>query len=124
PVEAGIHLDLRGSSPVIGGARFGIGEDVVRLSDPLESLLRRLVSGIPVGVVFRRESPEGAPDVLGRGVARHPEFRVVVALRHDYGTRLSSTRRTPSSYDDRTSSTSQGRSTARTRIPRSISWCR
>src|SRR5262249_25775509 len=62
-------------------ALLGIGEDVIGGRDLLELLLRLLVAGIAVGVVFARQFPVGPLDLLLRGLLGNAQ-RLVELVGH------------------------------------------
>jgi hypothetical protein len=72
--------DLLGFFPelVVQLALLAVGEDVEGVVDPLEFLLRRLVSGVHVGVVLLGQLAVGLLDLVVRGALRNPQPLVVV----------------------------------------------
>src|SRR5579859_5801742 len=64
---------------VVGGALLRIGEDLERLVDLFEALLRPVIL-IAVGMVLHRQLAEGLLDLFRAGRARHAEHVVVVLL--------------------------------------------
>src|SRR5439155_5086286 len=84
PVEAlpapHLLLDARVPILVVQGPLLFVREDLVRLADFLELLLRRRLSlrGHAVGMELHRELPVRALHVLRARVARDPEHLVVV----------------------------------------------
>src|SRR5262249_58178174 len=70
-------LPLR-SERVVAPTLVRIGQDGVRRVDPLEGLLRVVVSRMQVGMVAARERAIGVTDLRGAGVPRYAEDRIVV----------------------------------------------
>src|SRR5882724_4951815 len=68
----------RGPLQVVRPALGRIAEDLVRLADLLEALLRRLVSGIQVGMILARQLPVGFLDFGGARLSGHTEDLIVV----------------------------------------------
>jgi hypothetical protein len=77
----GAEAAERPAPAVVGLALLGIGEDIVRLRDLLEALLRLLVAPVAVRVVLAREPPVGLLDLLVGGVLAYAEDLVVVGSR-------------------------------------------
>ena len=78
-IESGGPGDPGMTVGVVSTPLVGIGEDTVGLGGLLEAILRRLVSGVSVGMELHRDLPVGGLD-LGVGAApRHLEDFVVIA---------------------------------------------
>ena len=100
----------RAGAAVVGLALVGIGQDVVRLRDLLETLLGLLVARIAVGVVLARELAVGLLDLLVGGVLAYAEDLVVVgALRHRGSSLSRRRRRAPDGSRTRPANTRAGR---------------
>src|SRR5271166_1683295 len=65
---------------IVDLALLGLAENVIRLGERLELLLRGLVARVHVGMVFARKFAERLADLLRRSRLLHPENRVIVFL--------------------------------------------
>ena len=70
----------RVTEAVVEAALLGIAEDLVRLRGLLEPVLRRLVTGVAIGVQLHGELAVGALELGGVGGARDAQDLVVVPL--------------------------------------------
>ena len=77
-VKAAGEVAERSRAAVIRLALVGVRQDVVRLRDPLEALLRLLVALVAVRVILARELAVGLLDLLVGGVLADPQLLVVV----------------------------------------------
>ena len=74
------------TEPVVQAALLGVGEDRVCFRRLLESLLRRVIAWIAIGMVFHRLLAVGALDLGVARTARHAEDLVVIPLAHGLAT--------------------------------------
>src|SRR5690606_21977130 len=65
---------------VVELALLFVRQDGVRLVELLEARLCPGVTGIAIGVVFGCQLPEGATDLLLRGILLHPQYLVVILV--------------------------------------------
>ena len=59
-----------------------VTQNAVGLGSPLESLLRRTIAGVAIGMVLQCELAVGRLDLARRRVARNTQNRVVVMVIH------------------------------------------
>ena len=59
---------------------LGIAQDVVSLLNVLESVFRRFVAGIEIGMILAREFAVGLADIVRRGLPFHAERLVIFVL--------------------------------------------
>ncbi len=74
------RIDVVGIKPelIVNLALLGIAQDVVSFGDSLKLLLRTLVAGIDVRMVFARQFAKRLADVVRRGGLLHAEGAVIV----------------------------------------------